>query len=224
MTEEFIPRDTPIYCLMQNNEKDRERAKQTRDVWTKRWGFTNFIPQQVFSILHCAEAIMEKNNFDSWFANLLSTTPDGLDPKFSMYFPKHQNSMLYSSNLYYLAKKLKTKKQHSIIITCNTLLQNDIPLSNLKNDITFFGLGDDLKQVNTKRGIMISRDYAQCLYDDGYKIFNQKTEIFMADYLKDSLELRNQKHNVFELIKHNCVSNYENLLEMNNEQMYGKIA
>lgn len=224
MTEELIPRDIPIYCLMQDNKTDRERAKQTRDVWTKRWGFTNFIPQQIFSILHCAEAIMEKTNFDSWYNNLISTTPTGLDAKFSMYFPTHQNSMIYSSNLYYLAKKLKTKKQHSIIITCNTLLQNDIPLSNLKNDITFFGLQNDSKQVNTKRGIMISRDYAQCFYDDGYKIFNQETEFFIKDYLKDNLELRSQKYDVFHFIKDNCVSNYKTLLEMNNEQMYGKIV
>ena len=79
MSEEFIPRDTPIYCLMQDNITDRERAKQTRDVWTKRWGFTNFIPQQIFSILYCAEAIMEKNNFERGFKNLMSTTPTGFD-------------------------------------------------------------------------------------------------------------------------------------------------
>ena len=46
----------------------------------------------------------------------------------------------------------------------------------------------------------------------------------MKDYLKDNLELRTQKHDVFQFVKDNCVSNYKTLLEMNNEQMYGKIV
>ena len=50
MTEEFIPRDTPIYCFVANNEKDLDRARQTRDVWTKRWGYTNFIIQERVNI------------------------------------------------------------------------------------------------------------------------------------------------------------------------------
>lgn len=207
MTEEFIPRDTPIYCFVANNEKDLDRARQTRDVWTKRWGYTNFI-------------IQERVSINTYLKNIV---PDKFKTE-EVQKAAREKSFYYAANFIYLMEKLKSKSQHSIIIQSNTLLYNDLPRHYTDNDISFFKINQN-GNINFRDGLMISQAWCKAiiLYLHN-SLFSVNDKLMINNLQKNNFEMENTPP--FDMIKllPGCKHNLEEIKEKTQEEMHATIV
>ena len=206
MTEEFIPRDTPIYCFVANNEKDLDRARQTRDVWTKRWGYTNFI-------------IQERVNIDVYLKSIF--------PEWGDIFNEHEKSVAVRSlqnrtaDFIYLNKKLKNKNRQSLIIQSNTLLVNDLPKSYLDNHISFLSLNKD-NSIDIRNGVMVSGAWSNYFIDHVKTKMSLRSKIeVLTDYTNNLYSMVDASPSYFTNFIENCKTNLEELREKTQEEMHG---
>lgn len=207
MTEEFIPRDTPIYCFVANNEKDLDRARQTRDVWTKRWGYTNFI-------------IQERVSINTFVKNIV---PDKFKTE-RVQKAAREKSFYYAANFIYLMEKLKSKSQHSIIIQSNTLLYNDLPRHYTNNDISFFKINQN-GNINFRDGLMISQTWSKAIMLYFYNSLLSVNSEQMISHLK-SMHFEMENAAPFEMIQllPGCKHNLQEMKEKTQEEMHATIV
>ena len=215
MTEEFIPRDIPIYCFSYNNEM-LDRVKQIRDKWTQRWGFTNFIIQENVSSGYYFKSI-ERSDLYEKFKRMQSYGREG--------FLGNERAIINLNsrlNLAYLAKKIRTKEKHAIIIQYNTILKNDIPISALNNDITFFDIGKGARSASIlyNSGIMMSPSYARSHCRD-VKNFFFSNEEFILDNISRVINFDTENFRYWTTVHEDCRHNYFDLIEKTKEEMYG---
>ena len=131
---EFIPRDIPIYCLVNHaDDEEKEKAIRNRNEWVNRFGFTNFKFQESYN--RHSQLLTFRKSFNVGFL---------FDYEFKMK-PGNSNIMKSQSfrnlvDFYTLARKLRKLNGHSIIIQHNTMISQDIPISFLENDTNVFSI------------------------------------------------------------------------------------
>ena len=185
MTEEFIPRDIPIYCLCdENDEKQKLKFIETRNSWVKRFGFTNFKMQRK---LRLEENAVEK--FEE-FEKILFKRSENQE-KFNNYITKKLAYNIIDHMI--LAKKLKNKKTHSIVINYHSVLVKDIPIDFMSKDVCCFSLDNTTQfkvfrenfhllgteinfNMNFSSGYMLSPKFFKYFYNEFFNGTNYNPE------------------------------------------------
>ena len=229
---EYIPRDTPIYCFFNpESERDVARVQQTRDIWQKRWGYTNFILQRRVHTLQALDSIMTPSYIEGLHFELIK-------PGMESYWPEAGHILHYAINFLYLIKKLRTRPGPSIIIQSNTLLKNDIELKHYENDITFFALqgsvliGDTISnkqqraqvvqlKVRPTSGLMVSQEWVKAAYSNQIKSFDNPYFSSQVAALQGLSKKMVQSPTDFTQMMPGCKHNIDELKFKPEEEYYG---
>lgn len=205
---ELINRDIPIYCVLAfDDEIQNQKALTTKDVWTKRFGFTNF---KFYNRIHRASDykghLLELNN------NLLKTI------SFRIGIVQTVEAYRAMDLMVLFNKVIANNLDNILIIGHNASLQNDIPASYADNDISFLKI-DEIDRVPGEGGFIVSKEYAIAYVDFMMKTYFAN-DFTLNNFYITCAEGRDRHYDRYTVFKSDCTTNVEDLRLKTNEEMH----
>jgi len=205
---ELISKDIPIYCIVASgDEVHSQKALTTRDVWTKRFGFTNWNWYERID-----RGIRIKNELLSYNDNLLKTM------SFRVGIKQYAEAAYVLDLMAIFKKIISNDIDNAIIIGHNTSLKYDIPAAYLQNDISFLRI-DEYKRVTKSAGLLVSKEYAIAFIDYTIKTYFANDFTLHRFYI-ECMKPGDATYKRYTAVKNNCTSNIEDLIIKTDEQMH----
>jgi len=205
---ELISRDIPIFCIVASrDEVQSTTAATTRDVWTKRFGFTNW--NWHGRIDRGSQMEAELLNYNE---HLLKTA------NFMLSIKQYAEVFRFLDLMDIFKKIIANNLDHAIIIEYNTSLRYDIPNSYAQKDISFLSMNEN-GEIGPAAGLIVSKDYATAYVDFAIKKFFVN-DFTLREFFIECLNPGNRPYQHFIGFKANCTSNIDDLLVKTAEEMH----
>ena len=202
---EFIPRDIPIYCLVNHaDDEEKEKAIRNRNEWVNRFGFTNFKFQESYNRHSQLTTFRKSFNVGFLFDYDFKTKPGNSAILRSQ-------SFRFLIDFYTLARKLRKLHSHSIFIQHDTMISEDIPISFLENDTNVFSMHNAYPDF--MNGMMCSPKFWQRSID----FFKKRTSLENIKYDVVQLSYSNNS-NLYETLRYGwepAATNFDMIAEKN---------
>lgn len=203
---EFIPRDIPIYMLVNKRDPiELEKARAARAEWI-RFGFNNIHFQNSFSSTQQFHSFL--NDFELYinpFENVIFDDNLNLDDVLKT------GSFRFFIDFHTLARKLRNLNSHSIFIQHDTVITKDIPATLLNNDVNVLKLQSEY--LDFKNGMLCSPSYWHAVtnYIKAFSKREIKMQLIYRNYANNILLLETLKPTF-----KNKKTNFESIMSMDN--------
>ena len=205
---ELISRDIPIYCLVSSSDEiQSQKAATTRDVWTNRFGFTNWNWQGRID-----RAGQMKDQLLTYNSDLLKTM------SFRLGIKQYVEAFYILDLMTIFKKMISNDINHAFIIAHNTSLRYDIPEAYMQNDISFLRI-DEHKRVNHAAGLLVSKEYAIAFIDHTLKTYFAN-DLTLHQFYLECGGSGDRPYGRYAAVKNNCTTNIEDLIIKTNEEMH----